>query len=294
VSVCTNIDYATANPYTLPRSFVGYQAEVTVLATDESGEVGVASSDETNIITYNGPHYTVSMGASGSGSVNGFVTGLETGRSADGNLACPGACGALYPYVPGTSIELIATPMPGFTFLGWNGACTGSATTCSFTLISNEAVTATFTGQATEPAITTPAPALGSGGEPRETSASASVGAPTPEAGGKSLAPTRLPARFLSLHTRRHRIQAVVECQEARPCRLNLALSASTSAGQVMVAQRSFTVAPGRSARIRVAINRKGQRILARRHRLLITAHLTLIAAGRATLIEDGRLMLTA
>ncbi len=117
---CTDIDYATANPYTLPWSFGGYQAEVTVTATDARGESSFATSEVTDIIVPGGPRYTVSESVSGNGSVTGFEAGPEaTSRTADANLACPGACGTLYPYVPGTRIELVVTPAPGSAFLGW-------------------------------------------------------------------------------------------------------------------------------------------------------------------------------
>jgi hypothetical protein len=63
---------------------------------------------------------------------------------------------------------------------------------------------------------------------------------------------------------------------------LSLAVFAGASTSQAMIARRSFTVAPSRS-----------ERILARRHRLLVTTRLTLPGAGRASLIEQGRFTLT-
>jgi hypothetical protein len=154
----------------------------------------------------------------------------------------------------------------------------------------NEAVTATFSGQTT----TNPLLPLGSEGRVGE--------AQPPVAGAPSLgaweAPTSsaadLPARLLSIHDVRRHIQAVVRCQEARPCRLSLALFAGTHATQAMIARRSFTIAPQRSARISLALDREGERILARRHRLPITARLVLSGAARASLVEQGRFTLTA
>jgi hypothetical protein len=288
-SVCTDIDYATANPYTLPWSFAGSQAEVTVTATDAQGESSFATSSMTNVIA-NGPSYTLGESSVGAGSVTGFETGPEaTSHTADANLSCPGACGARYTYLPGTRIELIAMPAAGATFLGWGGACSGSAPACSLVLGGDVAAVATFTGAATTP----PEPALGSGGEPREAPASGSAGALVPEA-MKTLASSTAgpPARLLSIRGLHHGVQAVVRCQEARPCRLSLALVAGTRGGYV-IAQRSFTIAGGRSAHISLALSQAGERLLAERRRLPVTARLTLGVSGRAITCVLGRLTLT-
>jgi hypothetical protein len=50
----------------------------------------------TNVIALGGSRYIVSESAIGAGSVTGYVTGPATSRTADANLACPNACGALY------------------------------------------------------------------------------------------------------------------------------------------------------------------------------------------------------
>jgi hypothetical protein len=289
VSVCTDIDYANSNPYTLPWSFAGSQAEVTVTATDAQGESSFATSAMTEVIA-NGPSYTVGESAVGAGSVTGFETGPEAaGKTADSNFACPGACGARYPYLPGTRVELVATPAPRAAFLGWGGACSGSAPTCSLTLGGDVAAVATFTGSATTP----PESALGSGGEPREAPASGSAGAPAPEARTLASSITGPPARLLRLHALHHGVQAVVRCQEARPCRLSLALFAGIG-GQAMIARRSFTIAPRRSARIGLALSQAGERLIAARRRLPVVARLTLSVGDRAITLSQSRLTLTA
>lgn len=66
-----------------------------------------------------------------------------------------------------------------------------------------------------------------------------------------------------------------------RPCRLSLALFAGARAAQAMI------------ARISLALDREGERILARRRRLPITAQLVLSGAGRTPLVEQGRFTLT-
>ena len=153
--VCTDIDYKTDSTFMLPWEMLGAQTEVTVIATDAEGEVGIASSEETDVINYDGPRYTLSETVTGSG----FVAGAEDGAP-NAALACPGACGASIPYRPGTTIQLTAMPAPGATFEGWQGACAGTAPTCSVTLGGDEAVTAVFT-------TTTPTPVPPTGSEPR-------------------------------------------------------------------------------------------------------------------------------
>jgi hypothetical protein len=286
---CTNIDYATANPYTLPWSFAGYQAEVTVTATDANGELGFATSEMTNVIAPGGPRYTVAESVSGAGSVTGFEAGPEAaGKTADANLSCPGACGALYSYLPGTGVELIATPAAGAAFLGWGGACSGSAPTCSFTLSASGEATATFSGQATSSV-----PALGSDGRAGKAQPP-SAGAPSMGAWEPSVpSAASLPAHLLSLRYRRHHIQAKVRCQQVRPCRLSLAVLTGASTGQVMIARRSFAVASQRSAFVSLALDGTGERIFARRRRLPVMARLMLGGAGRASVVELRRFTMT-
>jgi hypothetical protein len=288
---CTDIDYATANPYTLPWSFADGQAEVTVTATDAQGESNFATSQVTNVIAP-GPRYTVGESVVGNGSVTGFETSPEAaGKTADANLSCPDACGARYSYLPGTEVELSATPVPGSTFLGWGGACSGSAPTCSFTLGSNEAATATFSGQgASTPVLPLGSEGRGGGAEPPSAGAPG-MGAWEPSA--SSATGLRLPAHLLGLRYRRHRLQAEVRCQMARTCRLSLAILTGASTGQVMIARRSFAVPARRSARISLALDREGRRILARRHRLPVTARLMLSGAGRLSVVEQGSFTLT-
>jgi len=47
-------------------------------------------------------------------------------------------------YAPGTVVTLTATPDPGFPWIGWGGACSGTATTCSVTMNANLSVVANF------------------------------------------------------------------------------------------------------------------------------------------------------
>jgi hypothetical protein len=292
---CTDIDYENYSTFTMGWGMAGTQTEVTVTAIDAKGEFSFVTSEETNVIADNGPHYTLSEIVSGNGSVTG-----TTGGTPNPLLACPGACGASYPYRLGTRIQLTATPRAGATFEGWQGACAGSAPTCSVTLGGNEAVMAVFsyTGVTTPPVL----PLGGSEGRAREAQPPVAGGhsggaweAPaSSEASSEASSANGLRARLLSLRALRHHIQASVKCLEARPCRLSLGLFARTSAGLAVIAQRSFTVAAGRSARISLTLNRQGERLLARRHRLAVTARLTLSASGRSALVGQGHLTLAS
>src|SRR6202008_1223932 len=51
-------------------------------------------------------------------------------------------------------VTLTATPSTGGSFLGWQGACSGTTTTCVVLMSSAKSVTATFSG-ATPPPTTT-------------------------------------------------------------------------------------------------------------------------------------------
>jgi hypothetical protein len=275
---CTDIDYNTDSTFTLPWEMLGAQTEVTVIATDAEGEIGIATSEQTDLITFNGPSYTVSETVSGSG----FVAGAEDGTP-NAVLACPGACGASNRYRPGTTIQLTATPAPGATFEGWQGACAGTAPTCSVTLGGDEAVTAVFTATTT--------PALPPSAEPRAAEAPV-TGGPSGTAWELTPSASGLRARLLGISSKRRQIQASVQCLQAKPCRLSLGLFTRTSAGQLMIAQRSFTVAARRSARITLTLSRQGERLLAGRHRLPVTARLALSANGRAALVGQRHLTL--
>jgi len=290
---CTDIAYATGSTYKIPWDLVGLQVEVAVFATDAEGETRVAASAESFDITYKGPYYGVTEGTVGNGSVTGFVSGFLVGLGADANLTCPIACGSLYRYAPGTNIELMATPQIGQSFLGWSGACSGSASTCFLTMNGNENITANFTGHPATP----PALPPGTQDEPGEVQPAMGSSTPVPEARENGASPTpaaNLPARILGVHALRDQIQAVVKCQEKKSCRLSLAFFAGTPTGHALIGQRSFTIAARRSAHISLTLNRTGERLLAKRHRLPVVAQLSRNTNGRSTFVELGHYTLTA
>jgi len=285
---CTDIDYATSPTYTMTDADDGEQLEVAVIATDAEGESTPATSAMTFVIDYEGPSYTLGEGVVGDGSVTGFDASPEAaGRTADANLACPGSCGVLYPYLPGTQVELVATPAPGSAFLGWGGACAGSAPTCSLTLGADESVTASFTGQgASAPVL--PLEYEGAGGWQPPAAGPPAMGAWEPPA-GSAAGPA---ARLLGIRYARRHVQAEVQCEQASPCHLSLAILAGAPGAQAVIARRSFAVPARRGARVSLALDRWGARLLARRHRLPVTARLALGGAGRVAVVEQGRFTL--
>lgn len=70
------------------------------------------------------------------------TSGQGTVTSEPAGLDCGSTCTT---YVrDGGTITLTATPAAGATFLGWGGACSGTALTCTLTLSSNQTVEARF------------------------------------------------------------------------------------------------------------------------------------------------------
>src|SRR5581483_5099786 len=80
-----------------------------------------------------GTGFALTVSVSGSGSVSG------------GGVSCGnGAVLCSVNETPNASIVLTATPTVGSTFLGWGGACAGTATTCTVIMTAARSVTATF------------------------------------------------------------------------------------------------------------------------------------------------------
>jgi hypothetical protein len=77
----------------------------------------------------------VSRLGSGSGSVTSDPAGID----------CGGACSAEFPH--GTSVTLTANAAAGSSFVGWGGACAGTATTCTVNMTEARGVVATFDAQ---------------------------------------------------------------------------------------------------------------------------------------------------
>jgi uncharacterized repeat protein (TIGR01451 family) len=104
--------------------------------------------------------YPADNGASVTTQVLGhMLTAQTTGpgavTSSPGGIACGTDCSEAYP--PGTSVTLVASPNAGSTFLGWGGACTGTASTCTVAMTEQRSVTASFGTPPPPPDTTAPA-----------------------------------------------------------------------------------------------------------------------------------------
>ena len=71
------------------------------------------------------------------------VTGGGSVTSAPAGISCPAACAASFGH--GTEVTLTAAPSPGSSLVGWGGACTGFAATCTVSMTAARSVTAEFT-----------------------------------------------------------------------------------------------------------------------------------------------------
>ena len=81
---------------------------------------------------------TITRSGAGGGTVSG-TSGINCGTTCS------------HSYAPGTSITLTAQPNAVSSFGSWTGACTGTATTCTFTINASTSVDASF---AALPAVT--------------------------------------------------------------------------------------------------------------------------------------------
>ncbi|HEY3570968.1 MAG TPA: hypothetical protein VGP73_23760, partial [Thermoanaerobaculia bacterium] len=124
---------------------------VTLTASPASGSVftgwtGACSGTQATCnITVNGPvevgagflpQFTLSVGRSNSGTVVGSPAGNDRA------INCPGNCSAKFTQF--TTVTLTAIPPTGKTFLGWGGACSGTAPTCSVFVTQSSSVQANF------------------------------------------------------------------------------------------------------------------------------------------------------
>ncbi|MFO1414562.1 MAG: hypothetical protein U1F10_11795 [Burkholderiales bacterium] len=82
------------------------------------------------------PSFKVSVSSSKTGTVT------ATPSVADGTLNCGSTCTVKFPQ--NTLVTLTATPAAGKTFLGWSGACTGTAPVCSINVVKDVSVQPSF------------------------------------------------------------------------------------------------------------------------------------------------------
>lgn len=106
---------------------------------------------------------TVSMsaaaGVTATFTLSVFTLTVTRAGSADGAVASNPAgiaCGSVcaWTYAAGTLVTLSATPEAGAAFARWAGACSGTAPSCAVTVTGSQSVTATFSKEFTDPAMT--------------------------------------------------------------------------------------------------------------------------------------------
>jgi len=80
-------------------------------------------------------------GATGGGGGSTTTYKLTISKNGKGTVTANPTAAS---YAPGTVVTLTATPDPGSPWIGWGGACSGTATTCSVTMNANLSVVANF------------------------------------------------------------------------------------------------------------------------------------------------------
>jgi hypothetical protein len=90
-----------------------------------------------------GATFTVqaSSGGGGGGTTSGTTYKISISKNGKGTVTSSPSASA---YPAGTVVTLTATPDPGSPWVGWGGACSGTATTCTLTMNTNYSVTANF------------------------------------------------------------------------------------------------------------------------------------------------------
>src|SRR5205823_5446669 len=100
-----------------------------------------AQSAESNPVTPALPRFELTVTKAGTGS--GTMT------SSIGGIVCGAVCAV--DFDQGATVNLFAAPGSGATFVGWAGACSGTAS-CSLTMNAAKTVTATF-NEVLKPAV---------------------------------------------------------------------------------------------------------------------------------------------
>jgi Divergent InlB B-repeat domain/Beta-propeller repeat len=121
---------------------------VTLTATPNANSVftgwsgGGCSGTGTCQVTLSSNQFVTATFTAVRANVSVTVVGSGTVTSSPAGINCPTTCLATFPV--GTKVTLTATAAKGFNFTGWSGGgCSGTGT-CSMTLNSDQAVTATF------------------------------------------------------------------------------------------------------------------------------------------------------
>jgi len=123
----TTLTVSVPNPYALGT----YPTSATATRASDAAYNGTGNTN----VTVTEPTYRLTASVSGRGTM-----GINPP-----NVSCRGNCTQSYPSSSNTQVTLTATPDRGYSFSGWSGACAGTQSTCSVTMSSDKAVTASFT-----------------------------------------------------------------------------------------------------------------------------------------------------
>jgi Divergent InlB B-repeat domain/Putative Ig domain len=100
-----------------------------------TGDCVVTVNADTNVSATFVPatlQYMLTVSHSGSGTVASSPKGINCGKQCN------------HAYTVGSAVTLTAKPAKKHLFLGWSGACSGTALTCTVPMLNNTDVTATF------------------------------------------------------------------------------------------------------------------------------------------------------
>lgn len=137
-SVCSNV-YAVGTSVTLSAKgvkdvFTGWSGACSGTALNCT----VVVNADTNVVANFAPAPTTGGGGGGSTTSTFRLSVSLNGKGAV--VTDPTGQN----FAPGTVVTLTATPASGSPWVGWSGACTGTATTCTLTMDANKSVTANF------------------------------------------------------------------------------------------------------------------------------------------------------
>lgn len=155
--------------YTLNATTIGGSGSGSVVNTASVSATGAATDpDSTNSVAVDtnaiGTLTTLAFSKTGTPS-GGRVS--STPQSIDCGVGCNAQSAS---FLDGTQVVLTAAPVPGATFLGWSGACSGTATTCTVTMAGPLSVSAAFVGA--------PATVASSSGSTQSTTVSTAFASP--------------------------------------------------------------------------------------------------------------------
>ncbi|MFO0676507.1 MAG: hypothetical protein U0169_08235 [Polyangiaceae bacterium] len=168
INTTANLPVNGTVTYTIDTSFTGGPATATVsytaTASPPSGMVQSVVFDNVAVDTTSVAAAVVSVPITKTGNGEGTIS------ISPGPITCTASCTSTSGnFVSGSTIAPSAIPAPGHTFVGWSGACTGTATTCTATVGAGTSIGAQFDAPVLANALTTTSNGGGSSVRPGDT-----------------------------------------------------------------------------------------------------------------------------